>query len=346
MLRTAAIENPFEPGIDPPTVGAFLDNRLVGFVTTIPTQFWQGEKYAAAHWVKALCVLEEHRNGPIAMLLMKGILKHIDVAASMPASPMARELSVALGMLDLGAVRDYIAPLRPTRILRKLEYRRFEHLSRLPRAVWLAIEVAKIPPLAYAIGGAISLGLTVLRLRNALAGRELTTKLATRLPSEATLDSLWARARSASGCSPTRSGAYLLWRYERGGEGHYSFAAAWCGDDLMGIAVLAPPRRVDDSRIAGLGLGSVVDLLLDPNCPAALPSLLGIARGWARVANYDALLLTASQLRLRGPLRRSGYFQVPGNIHLMLRDSGGKRGLSTDLDTWTVTRGDAWGDHL
>ena len=346
MLRTSAIENPFEPGKEPPTVGAFLGTRLVGFITTIPTQFWNGEKYAAAHWLKGLCVLEEHRNGPIAMLLMRGILKHIDLAASMPGSPMARQLSVALGMLDLGAVRDYIEPLRPTRILRKVEFRRFEHLSRLPRPVSVAIEVAKIPPLAYAIGALISLGLTVLRLPSAWAGRQLTTQLDTRLPSEAALDSLWAREQRASSCSPARSSVYLRWRYAKGGEGHYSFASAWRGDDIVGLAVLAPPRRTDDSRIAGLGIGSVVDLLLDPNCPAALPSLLGVARRWARAANYDALLLTASYLRLRAPLLRAGYFQIPGNIHLMLRDAGGKHGLTTNLDAWMVTRGDAWGDHL
>lgn len=346
MLRRAAVENPFEPGKEPPTVGAFLGTRLVGFITTIPTQFWNGEKHAAAHWLKALLVLEEHRNGPIAMLLMRGILKHVDLAASMPASPMARELSVALGMLDLGAVRDYIEPLRPTRILRKLDFRRFEHLSRLPRPVTVAIEVAKIPPCSYAVGTLISLGLTALRLPNALARRRLTTQLGTRLSSEAALDSLWARARRASCCSPARSSAYLRWRYTRGGEGHYCFASAWRGDDIMGLAVLAPPRRADDSRIAGLGIGSVVDLVLDPDCPAALPSLLGVARRWARDANYDALLLTASDVRLRAPLLRAGYFPIPGNIHLMLRDAGGKHGLSTNLDAWMVNRGDAWGDHV
>jgi hypothetical protein len=90
----------------------------------------------------------------------------------------------------------------------------------------------------------------------------------------------------------------------------------------------------------------VVDLLLDPNYPAALPSLLGVARRWAGASNYDALLLTVSHLRLRAPLLRAGYFQIPGNIHLMLRDAGGKHRLSTNLDAWMVTRGDAWGDQL
>jgi hypothetical protein len=37
---------------------------------------------------------------------------------------------------------------------------------------------------------------------------------------------------------------------------------------------------------------------------------------------------------------------MPGNIHLMLRDPGGKHGLSPNLDAWMVTRGDSWSDHL
>ncbi len=346
MFRTAAVENPFEPGKAPPTVGAFVGARLVGYVATIPTQFWTGKENAAAHWFKGLWVLEEHRNSPIALLLMKEIFRHVDLAASMPAAPVARRLSAALGMLDLGAVCDYIEPLRPTHILRKFDVRRFEHLSVLPRTASAAIKLAQLPPLAYAAGALISLSLTILRLPGALTGRKLTTQLGTELPQEGELDSLWARGRRNVGCSPVRSSAYLSWRYERGAKGRYCFASAWRGHDLVGLAVLASPQRPDDSRVAGLFIGSVVDLVLDPDCPAALSSLLGVARHWARAANYDALLLTASHRSLRGTLLRAGYIRVPGNIHVMLRDPGGKYGLSTDLGTWMVTRGDAWGDQL
>ena len=82
------------------------------------------------------------------------------------------------------------------------------------------------------------------------------------------------------------------------------------------------------------------------DCSAALPSLLRVARHWARAANYDALLLTASHRSLRGPLLRAGYIRLPGNIHVMLRDPRGKHGVSTNLDSWMLTRGDACGDQL
>jgi hypothetical protein len=346
VLRTAAAENPFEPGQGPPTVGVFVGTRLVAYITSIPTRFWNGKEYAAAHWLKGYWVLNEYRNSPIGFLLLKEMLKHVGLAASMPAALVPRRLSAACGMLDLGAVRDYIAPLRPARILRKLDFERLDHLNGLPTAVSIAVQVAKIPPLAYAVGALITLSLMALRLPNALAGRGLTMQLAERLPGEAALDSLWARAQRALSCAATRSGAYLRWRYERGANGQYRFASVWRGDDLVGLAVLAHPQRLDDARIAGLGIGSVVDLVLNPDCPGALPSVLAVARRWARSANYDALLLTASRRALRGPLLRAGCIPMPGNIHVMLRDPGATHGLSTDLDAWMVTRGDAWSDHL
>ena len=346
MFRTAAVENPFEPGKTPPIVGAFFGSRLVGYISTIPTQFWTGKENTAAYWFKGLWVLEEHRNSPIAVLLMKEIFRHVDLAASMPGEPVARQLSAALGMIDLGAVCDYIEPLHPMRILLKFDARRFEHLSGLPRIGSAAIKLAKIPPFAYAIGALISLSLKLLRLPSMLTGRKLTTQIGASLPDAAVLDSLWARARRKLGCSPVRSSAYLRWRYERGAKGRYCFASAWRGHDMVGLIVLASPQRQDDSRIAGLSIGSVVDLVLDPDCSGALPSLLRVARRWARAANHDALLLTASHQSLRGPLRRAGYIRLPGNIHVMLRDPRGKHGISTNLDSWMVTRGDAYGDQL
>lgn len=343
-LRVAAAENPFEPGTRPPTVGVFVGTRLVAYLNSIPTRFWNGKEFAAAHWLKGFWVLEQYRNGPIGYLLLKEMLKHVGLAASLPAALVPRRLSAALGMLDLGAVRNYIHPLHPARLLRNLDFERLG-LTRLPAPVAIAVKVARFPPLAYAAGGIVSLTLAALRLPGAWTARGLTMRLG-ELPDEAALDALWARAQRNLSCSAMRSGAYLRWRYERGANGHYRFASVWRGVDLVGLAVLAPPQRPDDSRIGGVGIGSVVDLLLDPGCPGALSSVLGVARRWGKAANYDALLLTASHRALRGPLLRAGYVATPGNIHLMLRDPDAKHGLSTDLDAWMVTRGDAWSDHV
>jgi hypothetical protein len=342
-LRTSASQNPFDPGVEPPVVGVFVGPRLAACLTSIPTRFWNGREFATAHWLKGFWVLEQYRDGLIGYLLLKEMLKHVGLAASMPAAIVPRRLSVALGMLDLGAVRNYIEPLRIARILRKIDS---QLLNSLSKPTSIALKFAKIPPVAYAAEALMTLYLTALRLPSGLAARGLTTELSERLPGEADLDGLWARARGGVSCCAERSGAYLRWRYERGGSGRYSFALCRRGAELVGLAVLQHPERLDDPRLAGLVIGSVVDLLLDPGCRGALSGVLAAARRWARSLNYDALLLTMSHVAFRPGVLRAGYIPMSGNIHLMLRDPGGKHGLSPNLDVWMVTRGDAWSDHL
>ena len=344
-LRRMAAQNPFEPGTGAPVVGVFVGTRLVACITSIPTRFWNGRELAPAHWLKGFWVLEEHRSGIIGFLLLKEMLKQVGLAASMPAGPMARHLSVALGMTDLGSLRNYLEPLRMARILRRLDGHILE-LNGVSRPALIALRLARFPPFAWAAQTLATLWVAATRLPGALAARALTTRLEARLPGEADLDGLWARARRAPGSRAARSGAYLHWRYQYAAHTRYWFASSWRGAELVGLAVLQHPERLDDVRLAGLGIGSVVDLVLDPGCPGALPSLLAAARRWAKSANYDALLLTMSHRSLRGPLMRDGYLPMPGNIHLMVRDPGDKHGLSPKLDEWLVTRGDAWSDHL
>ena len=101
-LRRSAEQNPFEPGAEPPVVGVFVGSLLVACLTSIPTRIWNGKELAAAHWLKGFWVLDQYRDGLIGFLLLKEMLKHVGLAASMPAALMPRGLSVALGMLDLG----------------------------------------------------------------------------------------------------------------------------------------------------------------------------------------------------------------------------------------------------
>ena len=344
-LRTAAAENPFEPDVGPPMVGVFVGARLVACLTSIPTRFWNGREFAPAHWLKGFWVLEQFRDGLVGYLLLKEMLRHVGLAASMPAALVPRRLSTALGMVDLGAVPNYIEPLRTARILRRIDSELLD-LNGISMPLSIALRFTKFPPLAYAADALVQLGLGALRLPSALAARALTAQLEDGLPSKAALDDLWTRAQRDPVCCAARSAAYLRWRYERGANGRYWFASSWRGTELVGLAVLQHPQRLDDPRIARLGIGSVVDLVLDPRCPGALPSVLKAARLWAKSGNYDALLLTASYAGLRGPLIRAGYMPTPGNIHLMLREPAGEHKLSTNLDAWMVTRGDAWSDHL
>jgi GNAT superfamily N-acetyltransferase len=345
MLRTAAEANPFQPGVAPPRVGVFVGERLAAYLTSIPTSFWNGKEHMPGHWLKGFWVLPEYQNGPVGFLLLKEMLRHVGLAASLPAAPVPRKLSVALGMTDLGAVSNYIQPLRPSRILRNIDFR-LAALNGLPPIVSLAVRSVKATPLRQLIGALVYCYVSLLGTASTFSALGLRGEWHKTLPDNAAVENLWERARQTGESSATRSATYLHWRYEQGANGQYSFASVRRGKEIVALAVLAPPQRLDDSRLAGLAIGSIVDLVLDPGCRPALPKVLQVARRWARAARYDALLLTASNQGISAPLLRAGYFKTPGNIHMLLRDKGGKSGLSSELAHWNVTRGDAWSDHL
>ncbi len=345
MIRDAAEKNPFEPGVAPPRVGVFVGQRLVAYLTSIPASFWNGSQQVPGHWLKGFWVLPDYRNGPIGFLLLKEMLRNVGLAASMPAALVPRQLSVALGMRDLGAVSNYIQPLRMSRILAKLDLS-LAALNGLPAAVTAALRAVKLTPIRQSIGALVNSYIAAASCSSALVGRRLRSEWSKSLPEHTVLDDLWSRARGAGTCGGTRSGAYLRWRYPADAASQYSFATVWQDRRLAALVTLAAPQRLDDSRLQGLAIGSVVDLVFDPNIPHALAKALARARRWGRAQGYDALLFTASHHSLRGALRGAGYFRTPGNIHLLVRDKGGQSGLSPDLGQWSVTRGDAWSDHL
>ena len=66
--------NTAEPGVPPPTWIALQAGRVLGYVTTIPVRFWDGERSWPAYWIKGLMVLPEYRNGPIGYAVMKAAI--------------------------------------------------------------------------------------------------------------------------------------------------------------------------------------------------------------------------------------------------------------------------------
>src|SRR5690606_30220341 len=114
----------------------------------------------------------------------------------------------------------------------------------------------------------------------------------------------------------------------------------------VALVVVRKPERLDDPRLAGLRVGLVVDLLVDPvDTPAVIAGLLA-ARRWGRSARCDAVLLTLPQRDINRVARGLGFVKIPGNVHFLLRTPPGSATAPASLAGAWVTRGDAWGDDI
>jgi hypothetical protein len=346
-ITDSGVPCPFTP-VPPPVVGVYAGTDLIGHLGSIPTELCdrQHASGSVAHWLKGLMVLEQYRNGPIGYQLVKEMMKQVGIAAVMTVAPAARRLFQAVGFKDLGAVPNYVSVIRPTRVLRAIDVERLG-LTSLPRVLRSALGLSRLPPVAWVGGALAAAGLSLVDGANHLTCLGLRARIRATPPGVAETDAVWERLRTQLDLSPSRCGAYIEWRYAGGRPGRYEFIEVRRGSQLVAVVVVRRPERVDDPRLAGLRVGLVVDLVVDPTDTAAVTAAFLAARKWGNKASCDAVLLTLSHLGVGRLVKRLGFIRIPGNVHFMLRTPAGAP-ITAPKDTgrsW-LTRGDAWGDDI
>ncbi|MDB6087221.1 MAG: hypothetical protein JWN85_5 [Gammaproteobacteria bacterium] len=342
---TGSASCPFPASFPPPLVGVYSGERIIGHLGSIPTEFWDGQRNVGGHWLKGLMVLEQFRNGPFGYLLVKQMMKQVSLAAVMTVAPAARRLFEACGFKDFGTVPNYIALIHPRKVLQAVDVARLG-LASLPRFMQLLLRVMQWGPIAWIAGSTGAAGLWLLDGLNRLLCLGLRARIQTDPPSAAEIEPLWLRLRERLTLAPSRSGAYIEWRYARVHPGRYQFIEVRRRHELAGLVVVRRPERVDDPRLAGLRVGLIVDLIVDPADAAAVTAAFLGARIWARKAGCDAVLLTISHLGVGRLVKRLGFVKIPGNVHFMLRAPPGAIDAPQGMERSWMTRGDAWGDDI
>jgi len=343
--RDAATRNVAEPGVPPPTWIALRAGRVLGYVTTIPVQLWDGQRQWPAYWIKGLMVLPEFRGGPIGFLVVKAAVGRLRRSGALAVAPPARRLFEALGYTDLGAIPNWIRPLKPDRLLRQLDLENLG-LSGLPRWAPRALRLAQTSGLwALAWGGRGPLRLVAALARAKAAGLEVGPFE----PSSATdaLESLWNASRPHVGTGVVRDAGYLLQRYPTGPDSPYLWSAVHEHGRLSGFAVIRRPRDGGDGRLKGIRVATLADALYPPIRTDVGLALLGAAERTALSLDADAILATTSSGSFTRLLRRQWYFPLSGNVHLLLRDVAGEATLlARALPGWWLMRGDGQADEV
>ena len=346
--RKAASENRAAPGEVPPAAIVLDGSRVLGYCGSIPHRLWDGVAERPAYWVKGLMVLPEYRRGPIGFLVVKQLATQLTRATALVVAPAARRLFSALGYTDLGAVTNFIRPLRLAGLARRLDV--VELGLGLPRWLAAGVRMAQRAGVAALAGGAAGLALDLVGAARGRPGSGLATGCAVEPPSREELDAVWRRARGAIAASPVRDGAYLRWRYGANGaashDSRYSFVTARDGTRLVGVAVLLQPKAIGDPRLRGARVATISDIVFPPERAAVGLAVLAAVERAARSAGADAVLCTTSHRALARVLRRRAFVPLPGNVHFFVRDATGAARWPRDLASWWLARGDSDADEV
>jgi GNAT superfamily N-acetyltransferase len=342
----AAASNAAEPGVAPPTWIALRAGRVLGYVTTIPVRFWDGERALAGYWIKGLMVLPEFQNGPIGYAVMKAAAARLPRSGGLAVASQARRLFVALGYTDLGPIPNWILPLAPGALLSRLDLEAIG-LTGMPRWLPPSVRLARATGLATVAGWAGGWALRGLAAVSRMPGAGLQATGPTAPPAVRELDALWESAQPGFPSGVIRDGSYLLERYPVSVSSPYEWVLVRRRGALAGAAILRRPRTDGDPRLRGIRVATLVDLLFPPADRAAGLALLGAVEGAGRRMGAEAMLATSSARLLAPLLRRQCFVRLPGNVHLLFRDASGEETqLARSLPDWWLTRGDGTSDEV
>ena len=340
-----ARSNPASPGSDVPAVVYLRDGEVVGHLGTIPVKFWNGRYETPGHWLKGFMVLPEYQNGPVGFAVLKEMLKHVNVSGAMVVGLPARRLFQAVGFVDCGVIPNCVSLLRAASVATRIDIAGLG--LGLPPWLHRAARTSQKAGLAWAAGAMAGTGFRAWRALHR-SSSQFTTDLSGGLPSRSALDDLWARARPTIGAGAVRDGRFLSWRYHTGAGAVYEAVAVYERSNerrLVAIAVVRRWRDTPDQRLRGIKLATLSDILFCADEPAAGLAALAGAERVAHRMGADAILCSAAHPALASVLRRRAYLPLPGNVHLMLRDTKRSAEQPLEVDAWWVTRGDASSDE-
>lgn len=344
--QSEAAANPATGGAEVPTFLVLSNGDPIGHLTTIPSRHWANGAEHIVHWAKGLVVLPEYRNGPVGFLLLKEAVKQLDrILATVVATP-ARRLFGALRFNDLGAVPNYILLLDPVRVAKNLDVGALG-LGGVPAWFPSLLNLARKTGV-YRLGGwGVSAALGLRSLPSTFRAQGYQACTVARLSEVQGIDELWDQVRTGLDSGTVRDARYFVWRYDRRRAGEYRALAVNRGGTLRGLAILKTAGESEsDSRLKGIRVAILSDMLYDPAEPGAGLAGLRAAATQARVDGAHALLCSATAPALKALLKAQGYVRIPGSMHLLSRYPAEDRALPSGLDQWWVTRADGESDGV
>ena len=337
--REAAISNLAEPGVEVPTAVVLVDDRVVGYCSTLPIEIWDGRAGQPGYWVKGLMVLPEYRNGPIGYLVLKALVGRLPRSAALTVAPASLRLMEALGYANLGTLPNYAYVLRPGRLASKAPTAWLE--QRFPDAFASAVRWAQRSGLLAVSGTAIGLGICAITGVYALPQLGLSVSHSDQLPPPDDLDRLWLDVRCSRWSRVVRNARYLNHRYC---QDRYHFVTVKDRGVLRALAVLRAPREQTDDRVRGVSLGTLSDLVVRRGDWRAATAATRGATALARQLGGDALLASTSSRWIGRLLVSQAWLPLPGNLRFLVRDRDAAHPWPTDLGQWWLMRGDGESD--
>jgi len=328
-----------DTGAAPPRILFLKGDEVIGHVATVPVRLAVGGRLVNASWAVGLMVLPEHRNGPVAPLLMKKFNRAVEIGLTLHVEQSALRVFKGVGWRHLGVIPQYVRVLNARAFVTTFARRGCEVLSGRWSRLGTALARVSGPVAAlvsFAFAGLSAIG--AVRRRTAAdatveeeRGFDTSyTKLAERVKDQL---AVWV----------FRDEPYLTARYGRRMEAYRLLACRRQGQ-LLGYCLVKLRRFENDPRIGDIRMGTIVDCVFDPAESGVLDALLASAIALCRREGIDVVFCTASLRKLGQRLRCHAFVRMPATLNVAFHDRTGTIGENLPLDSWHLMRSDSDAD--
>jgi hypothetical protein len=323
----------------PPRVLFLKGREVIGHVATTPVRLAVAGGLRDASWAVGLVVVPEHRNGPVAPLLVKKLNEAVDIGLTLHVEEAALRVFKGVGWRHLGVIPQYVRVLNAGAFVRTFARRGGQFLTGRKARLWGA--VARLSgPVAVLVGAAFAghAAAGALRRRRA-AGAAVVEEH----EFDASYTELAERVKAKLGVWVFRDAPYLAARYGRRMSA-YRLLACRAHGRLLGYAIVKLKQFANDPRMGDIRMGTLVDCVFDPDQPAVLDALLAAAVARCRRERVDVVFCAASLRALGRRLRRHGFVAMPGTLNAAFHDRTGALADNPPLESWHLMRGDSDAD--
>jgi hypothetical protein len=323
----------------PPRVLFLKEQEVIGHVATLPVRLAVGGRLLDAAWAVGLVVLPEHRNGPVAPLLVKKLNEAVDIALTLHVEEAALRVFKGVGWHHLGLLPQYVRVLDARAFVQTFARRGRQFLPARGARLWAVLPHVSVP-----VAGLVRLAFGGLAAAGAMRRRRAA---GISVHEERGFDhrytDLAERVKDKLGVGVFRDEGYLAARYGRRMAAYRLLACRRQGR-LLGWALVKLKQFANDPRMGDTRMGTLVDCVFDPDEPAILDALLAAAVRLCRSERVDVVFCTASLGMLGRHLKRHAFVAMPGTLNAAVHDRTGVLGAFPPLDQWHLMRGDSDAD--
>jgi hypothetical protein len=325
--------------VSPPRVLFMKGREVIGHVATNPVRLAVAGRLYDASWAVGLVVVPEHRNGPVAPLLVKKLNEAVAIGLTLHVEDAALRVFKGVGWRHLGVLPQYSRVLNASAFVRTFAQRGGPFLTGRKARLWAVL--SRMPgPVAALVGAGFATLAAAGALRRRRAGGLTVTEERGFDPS---YGELAERVKGKLGVWVLRDEPYLVARYGRR-MGSYRLLACRRGGHLLGYGIVKIKQFDDDPRMGDIRMGTLVDCVFDPDEPAVLDALLRSTVALCRREAIDVVFCTASLRALGQRLRRHGFVPMAGTLNAGVHDRTGALADDPPLDSWHLMRGDSDAD--